>query len=172
MAVLAAVDGETVPDHVVEIGADLAEAHGEELIVVHVMDEETFEKRRESGESDATLLSERLAPDIGYGGTRPRGGGGGRQSERYNIEDGQRAAERVARGVVEKTLEDPSEATCIGRVGEPVEEIIGEADRQDARYIVVGGRKRTPVGKAVFGSYTQSILLNADRPVMTVMSED
>lgn len=172
MAILAAVDGESVPDRVVEVGADLAESHGEELIVVHVMDEEAFEKRREAGESDATLLGERLAPDIGYGGTRPSSSESGSRTDRYNVEDAQRDAERVARGVVEETLDDPSQATCVGRVGEPVEEILGEADRQDVRYLVIGGRKRTPVGKAVFGSFTQSILLNADRPVMTVMSEE
>jgi nucleotide-binding universal stress UspA family protein len=172
MVVLAAVDGESVPDRVVEIGADLAESHSEELIVVHVMEKSAYEKHQETGESDAALLSERLAPDIGYGGTRPRSGESSSRSDRYNVEDAQQDAERVARGVVEETLGDSSGATCVGRVGEPVKEILGEADRQDARYLVIGGRKRTPVGKAVFGSFTQSILLNADRPVMTVMSEE
>ncbi|MFW5900594.1 MAG: universal stress protein [Halodesulfurarchaeum sp.] len=172
MTILAAVDGESVPDRVCEVGADLAEPREEELVVVHVMDSEAFEKRRESGDSDATLLSERLAPDIAYGGRRPRSSESRSQPERYNIEDAQHDAERVARDVVEATLEDASAVTCVGRVGEPVEEILGEADRREARYLVIGGRKRTPVGKAVFGSYTQSILLNADRPVMTVMSDE
>jgi nucleotide-binding universal stress UspA family protein len=52
-----------------------------------------------------------------------------------------------------------------------VEEILGEADRRSVEYLVIGGRKRTPVGKAVFGSKTQSILLTAACPVVTVMSE-
>ena len=61
---------------------------------------------------------------------------------------------------------------AVGQVGEPTEEIIAEAERRGPRYLVIGGRRRTPVGKAVFGSTTQSILLNAELPVMTVMREE
>lgn len=59
---------------------------------------------------------------------------------------------------------------AIGVVGNPAEEILRYAQEQDGRYLVVGGRKRTPIGKAIFGSVTQSVLLNADRPVLTVPS--
>lgn len=171
MVILAAIDGEAVPDRVVEIGHDLATAHDEELVVLHVMPQDLFDEHRESGLDDGALLAE-LAPDIGYGGSQPSGGEVSSGRDQYNVEDAQRDAETVARDVVEETLDTPSEATCVGGVGEPVEEILAEADRREARYLVIGGRKRTPVGKAVFGSITQSILLNADLPVMTVMSEE
>lgn len=41
----------------------------------------------------------------------------------------------------------------------------------DADYIVVVGRSRSPVGKALFGSVTQGVLLHAECPVLAVMVE-
>ena len=41
----------------------------------------------------------------------------------------------------------------------------------DADLVIVGGRGRTPAGKAVFGSTAQTIMLNAPCPVTFVRSE-
>lgn len=60
----------------------------------------------------------------------------------------------------------------IGRVGNPGKKVVEYAEEVDARYLVVGGRARSPVGKALFGSVTQSILLNTDRPVVTVTAPE
>jgi nucleotide-binding universal stress UspA family protein len=62
--------------------------------------------------------------------------------------------------------------TCVGLVGEAADQLIQYADERDARYLVVGGRRRSPVGKALFGSVTQKVLLNASMPVVTVLNED
>lgn len=62
------------------------------------------------------------------------------------------------------SLDVPSEA--VGLVGEPAAKVVQYATEHDARYIVVGGRKRSPTGKAIFGSVSQSILLNAKTPVI------
>lgn len=171
MVILAAVDGEQVPDRVVKVGADLAASHGEELVVLHVMPQEEFDDRRNATSSEGRGLGRVLAAGISYGSAssgRPAASGG---SNAYDIEDGQRDAERVAHDVAKETLDDLSDVSFRGRVGEPVEEVLADAERLDARYLVVGGRKRTPVGKAVFGSMTQSVLLSADRPVVTVMED-
>ncbi|WP_435066491.1 universal stress protein [Haloplanus sp. C73] len=50
--------------------------------------------------------------------------------------------------------------------GDPADQLLEAARETDANLIVVGGRKRSPTGKALFGSVTQSVILNAERPVM------
>ena len=50
--------------------------------------------------------------------------------------------------------------------GDPADAIVAAADDVDADLVIVGGRKRSPAGKALFGSVTQSVILNAGRPVM------
>lgn len=50
----------------------------------------------------------------------------------------------------------------------PDEGIIDWAEEMKADLIVMGGRKRSPAGKALFGSTTQSVILNTERPVAVV----
>ncbi|MDL5363460.1 universal stress protein [Halalkalicoccus sp. NIPERK01] len=57
--------------------------------------------------------------------------------------------------------------TPIGLIGKPASEVVSYAASQDATYLVIGGTKQSPVGKAVFGNTTQQILLNAPCPVVT-----
>lgn len=52
--------------------------------------------------------------------------------------------------------------------GDPPVVIMEVADEIDADRIIMCARKRTPVGKVVFGSVTQSVLLNAETPVTIV----
>lgn len=59
----------------------------------------------------------------------------------------------------------------IGRIGSPAPEIEKYVDVVNARYLVIGGRKRSPIGKALFGSVTQSLLLSVDKPIVTVRSQ-
>ena len=51
---------------------------------------------------------------------------------------------------------------------EPGSAIVGLAERADADRIYVYSRKRTPAGKAVFGSSVQRVLLNASCPVVVL----
>jgi len=50
--------------------------------------------------------------------------------------------------------------------GEPAESIIATAEELDADAICVGGRSRSPAGKVLFGSVSQSVVLNTERPVL------
>lgn len=54
------------------------------------------------------------------------------------------------------------------RHGDPADEIVDYAESIDADTVIIPGRKRSPVGKAVFGSVTQDIILNGDLPVTVV----
>ena len=51
---------------------------------------------------------------------------------------------------------------------EPAEDLIGIAETSDAELIVIGLRRRTPVGKLILGSNAQRILLDAHCPVLAV----
>lgn len=78
--------------------------------------------------------------------------------ETVGIERVETAARHVERGY---------EAECL--IGEDVvESLLAYVNDHDANYLVIGGRRRSPVGKAVFGSVTQSLLLAATCPVLTI----
>ena len=54
---------------------------------------------------------------------------------------------------------------------EPAEDLIGIAEDASAELIVIGLRRRTPVGKLILGSNAQRILLDAPCPVLAVKAE-
>jgi len=58
-----------------------------------------------------------------------------------------------------------------GYGGDPAQAILTMADEHDADQIVLAGRKRTPTGKVLFGSVTQSVILSTDRPVLVCSAE-
>lgn len=53
----------------------------------------------------------------------------------------------------------------------PSEGILSLADEEDFAEIVMGGRKRSPAEKAILGSVTQTVVLNADVPVTVTGGE-
>jgi nucleotide-binding universal stress UspA family protein len=52
--------------------------------------------------------------------------------------------------------------------GDLADEVVRVAGAVDADVIVIGLRRRSPVGKLLMGSTAQRILLDADRPVLAV----
>jgi nucleotide-binding universal stress UspA family protein len=54
------------------------------------------------------------------------------------------------------------------RGSDPSEDLIAVADEVDADLIVIGLRRRTPVGKLILGSNAQQVLLDASCPVLAV----
>lgn len=148
MVILAAAGERRNQGEIIETAYDLAQAYGEPLHVLHVIPqeeaEEHFEGIREIDEfrDSSFVVEEERALDI-------------------------------AKSLTDMTLEngDGVEIEPVGRIGNPSEEILSIAESLDARYIVIGGRKRSPTGKAIFGSVTQSVTLGSDRPVVTVIVE-
>jgi nucleotide-binding universal stress UspA family protein len=57
------------------------------------------------------------------------------------------------------------------RGNEPAEDVIDIAEEEDADLIVIGLRRRTPVGKLIMGSQAQRIILDASCAVLAVKAE-
>lgn len=136
MAIVAAVDRSDRAETAVREAETLANAFGDDVHVVHVLNRADF---------------------VNLGRTK---------AEEGDPVDMERVIE-VAAGIAEEAadaLDGPFEA--VGLTGDPADCVVEYAEKVDARYVVVAGRKRSPVGKVLFGSVAQSILLNADCPVL------
>jgi nucleotide-binding universal stress UspA family protein len=72
--------------------------------------------------------------------------------------------------VVEEALSDHAtvETHQFVRGNDPHEDVLAHAADVDADELVITLRKRSPAGKALFGSVAQRIMLNADRPMRVV----
>lgn len=76
---------------------------------------------------------------------------------------------RVARDRLE---EAGIEVLVEGYGGDAVRAIRNVAEEYDADQIVLAGRKRTPAGKVLFGSVTQSVILESERPVLVCSAKE
>jgi nucleotide-binding universal stress UspA family protein len=82
-------------------------------------------------------------------------------------------AERNAdvRALADRLSADGLDTTAYGRLGaegDTGERIVALTEEVDADLLVVGGRQRSPAGKALFGSRAQELMLNAPCPVTFV----
>ncbi|MET1004835.1 MAG: universal stress protein [Propionibacteriaceae bacterium] len=73
-------------------------------------------------------------------------------------------AELESSGVAHEVREAPDAL-------DPAEELITTADSSAAEFIVIGLRRRSPVGKLLLGSNAQRVLLDASCPVLAVKAE-
>ena len=72
---------------------------------------------------------------------------------------------------VRKVLDDsgvPYDVRQLVRGFEPAEDLISIAEANGAELIVIGLRRRSPVGKLLLGSTAQRVLLDARCPVLAV----
>ena len=73
---------------------------------------------------------------------------------------------RVQTLLEEKGLEH--EVRQLVRGNDPAEDLISVAEQEKADFIVIGLRRRSPVGKLILGSTAQRVLLEANCPVLSV----
>jgi nucleotide-binding universal stress UspA family protein len=89
-------------------------------------------------------------------------------------DDDHMAAETEDRRRLQATLVESGvafEVRGLVRGNEPAEDVIAVAAENGADLIVIGLRRRSPVGKLLLGSNAQRILLDADCPVLAVKAQ-
>lgn len=147
MVIIAAVGEKHSPKDIMETGYELAQKFGDEFQVLHVIPQD---------EAEEHFRGLRALPDMGD----------------LSFDSQTDRAKEVARKMADAALGeyDGGMVQPIGRLGDPDEEILSQARDVDPRFLVIGGRKRSPTGKALFGSVTQKVILNAECPVVTVMA--
>jgi nucleotide-binding universal stress UspA family protein len=75
---------------------------------------------------------------------------------------------------VRRTLEESEvdfEVRQLVRGFEPAEDLLSIAEASDAELLVIGLRRRSPVGKLILGSNAQRVLLDAQCPVLAVKAD-
>ncbi|CDK40011.1 Universal stress protein [Halorubrum sp. DM2] len=120
----------------------VAEPADAEVVLTHVFDESEFDGIRE-----------KLGVERGSEGSTPDA-----------------VAERHAttRALSKALSEAGVRHSVRGAVGDLADEVIETADSLGADRVFVGGRRRSPTGKAVFGSVAQEVMLSAPCPVTFV----
>ncbi len=148
MVILAAVGEKRDPTQIITTAYELATAFDEELQVLHVLPEKDAEEHFESIQSVDEFSDYSFTIEVDR-------------------------AEDIAQKFIDGALGDESSGhiSAVGRIGDPTDEILAAIDDIEPRYVVIGGKNRSPTGKALFGSVTQSIILNSERPVVSVMEQ-
>ncbi|MCQ4333758.1 universal stress protein [Natronomonas sp. F2-12] len=79
---------------------------------------------------------------------------------------------RAARRAKEALEDAGIETRLAERSGDPAAEVIDFVEDEGADAIALAGRNRTPAGKAMFGSVSQSVMLDSDVPVVFCPTTD
>jgi nucleotide-binding universal stress UspA family protein len=132
-------------DRLVEETVDVAGPSGATVVLAHVFTPEEFENRVDTLDFDRDT-SDVSADDI---------------ATRYS----------AIREFAARLDENDVDYEIRGAVGTRGDGITALAEEFDADRILVGGRKRSPTGKAVFGSLAQEVMLSAPCPVTFVRAD-
>jgi nucleotide-binding universal stress UspA family protein len=91
---------------------------------------------------------------------------GGREFDRDDALDSETQLEEVRTEL--NTVGVEHEVRQLVRGMDPAEDLINVAAEVGAEFIVIGLRRRSPVGKLILGSNAQRVLLDAPCPVLAV----
>lgn len=94
---------------------------------------------------------------------------GGRQYDPDEASRFERELATITRALDEIGVE--SEVRTLVRGKDPSEDLLSIAAECDARLVVIGLRRRSPVGKLILGSNAQQLLLRSACPVLAVKAE-
>jgi nucleotide-binding universal stress UspA family protein len=128
-----------------EEAVDIAGPAGATVVITHVFTREEFDSRVD------TLGFDRDAADVSPDAV----------AVRYS-------PVRELADLLDEAGVDYEIRGAIGHYGEKVVEV---AEELDTDLVLVGGRKRSPTGKAVFGSLAQEVMLSAPCPVTFVRAD-
>ena len=145
--ILLAVDtaDEERAERLAEETIDVAGPTEAEVVLVHVFTDEEFDEIR--SKLDVAAESEASTPDA--------------VAERHT----------TTRTISKALSAADVTHTIRGAVGDHADEIVDTAEAVDADRVLVGGRNRSPTGKAVFGSIAQEVILTSPSPVTFVRDD-
>ncbi|CAA9363587.1 MAG: UspA domain protein [uncultured Nocardioidaceae bacterium] len=95
---------------------------------------------------------------------------GGREFDRDEALESETQLDEVKRELDAAGVEH--EVRQLVRGLDPAEDLINVAAEVGAEFIVIGLRRRSPVGKLILGSNAQRVLLEAPCPVLAVKAEE
>jgi nucleotide-binding universal stress UspA family protein len=95
---------------------------------------------------------------------------GGREFDRDDAVDTEADLADIRRELDEAGVEH--EIRTLERGMDPADDLVNVAEEVSAEFIVIGLRRRTPVGKLILGSNAQRVLLDAPCPVLAVKAEE
>ncbi|EMA48423.1 universal stress protein uspa-like protein [Halococcus salifodinae DSM 8989] len=156
------------------IDGSVAMALGTVLLAVGPGDADRIDRLAEetidiAGPSDATVVLGHVFTDEEYAESLDRLG--------FDTTSGEVSPDDVAsrhatiRELIGQLDEASVEHAVGGAIGGHGDSIVGLAEKADADLVIVGGRQRSPAGKAVFGSTAQEVMLSAPCPVTFVRAD-
>jgi nucleotide-binding universal stress UspA family protein len=95
---------------------------------------------------------------------------GGREFDRDDAVQSEADLEAIRRELDEAGVEH--EVRQLVRGMDPADDLVNVAEEVDAEFIVIGLRRRSPVGKLILGSNAQRVLLDAPCPVLAVKADE
>lgn len=91
---------------------------------------------------------------------------GGREFDREDAVSSEAQLDEVKKELSEAGIDH--EVRQLVRGQDPADDLVSIAEETNAEFIVIGLRRRTPVGKLILGSNAQRVLLEAPCPVLAV----